>query len=135
LFVLNMTSCTSSCLTLVPYTYFRSSLFIDCRNIRNLFLQNYRAIRQTTRCGYSYYHKNHLCGKFILGRTVEACGRNTGAERVQIRFTISDASGAAISAVLSWLSLDVFVNVAPSHRFTRPWILLRTLVVGWTSCS
>jgi hypothetical protein len=69
-----------------------------------------------------------------LGRIVEACCTNTGAERVQIRFTITDASGAVTVAVLSWLSFDVFVNVASSIRFTLQRILLRTLVVGWTSC-
>jgi hypothetical protein len=49
-----------------------------------------------------------------LGRTTEACGINTGAEGVQINSTITDASGAAIAAVLSWLSPDMFVNVALS---------------------
>lgn len=45
---------------------------------------------------------------------MEACGINTGAERVQINSTITGAPGAAIAAVLSWLSFDVFVNVALS---------------------
>ena len=60
-----------------------------------------------------------------LGRTVEACGTNTGAERVQIRFTITNTSGAATAGVLSWLSFDVFVSVAPSLRFTRQQMHLR----------
>jgi len=62
LFVLNLTSGTSSCFTLVPYTGFRKSLFPDCRNIRSLFLENYPALRQTTRCGYSDDHKTISVG-------------------------------------------------------------------------
>ena len=66
-----------------------------------------------------------------LGRTMEACVINTGAERVQINSTNTDASGAAIPAVLSWLSFEVFINVALSlPRFTRQRVLLRILVVG-----
>ena len=61
---------------------------------------------------------------------MEACVINTGAERVQISSTITDASGAVTAAVLSWLSFDVFVSVALSLRFTRQRVLLHTLVFG-----